>query len=71
MLPGREASGFSRAGALAVEGGERLHFVGLELLGGRSHLLIETFWRMPGAAVDVGGMLSLERGSSDFETAGP
>ena len=75
MLPGREASGFSRAGARAVEGRERLHFVGRELLGGRSHLLIDVILttalgecrELP---FDVGGMLSLQRRSSDFETAG-
>ena len=53
-------------GVQAVEGGERLHFVARELLGGCAHLLIDI---IPAAAFgecrklpfNVGGVLSLQR----------
>jgi hypothetical protein len=52
-----------------------LDFVGRELLGGRSHLLIDVILanalgegrELP---FEVSGMLSLQRRRSDFETAG-
>src|SRR5882762_3582920 len=71
----REGPSLVRAGARAVEGGERMHFVGRELLGGRSHLLIDVILANPlgeGGELpfEVSGMLPLQRRSSDFETAG-
>ena len=52
-----------------------MHFVGRELLGGRSHLLIDVILANPlgeGGELpfEVSGMLPLQRRSSDFETAG-
>ena len=76
MLPGREASGFTRAGARAVEGRERLHFVGRELLGGRSHLLIDVILANPlgeGGELpfEVSGMLPCSAGAPILKPPGP
>jgi hypothetical protein len=62
-------------GVQAVEGGERLHFVARELLGGCAHLLIDiipaaAFGECRKLSFNVGGVLSLQRWRADFESAG-
>ena len=52
-----------------------MHFVGRELLGGRSHLLIDVILANPlgegrELPFEVSGMLPLQCRNSDFKTAG-
>jgi hypothetical protein len=62
-------------GVQAVEGGERLHFVARELLGGRAHLLIDiilaaAFGECRKLPFNIGSVLPLQRRRAEFEAAG-